>query len=94
MAERLSRKELYYLVWSEPLRTLSSRFGISDVALKKTCVRAQIPTPDRVSNLDLYEDIATIEHGDDEPANRNESDRVEQGSEGRVRNDVLNGPIE
>lgn len=47
MAERLSRKELYDLVWSEPMTTLSSRFGISDVALKKTCRRAEIPTPDR-----------------------------------------------
>src|SRR5579872_5725828 len=47
MPERLSRKELYGLVWSEPMKTLSARFGISDVALKKTCARAQIPTPDR-----------------------------------------------
>jgi hypothetical protein len=29
------------------MRNLSVRFGISDVALKKTCVRAMIPTPDR-----------------------------------------------
>jgi hypothetical protein len=42
-----SRKELYDLVWSEPLRTLCSRFGISDVALKKTCARSEIPTPER-----------------------------------------------
>ena len=47
MSERLSRKELYDLVWSEPLMTLSARFGISDVAVKKTCARAQIPTPER-----------------------------------------------
>jgi hypothetical protein len=47
MAERLSRKTLYDLVWSEPMKTLSVRFGISDVALKKTCARAGIPTPDR-----------------------------------------------
>jgi hypothetical protein len=47
MAERLSRKTLYDLVWSEPMKNLSARFGISDVALKKTCVRAGIPTPDR-----------------------------------------------
>jgi hypothetical protein len=47
MARRLSRKELYALVWSEPMKTLSARFGISDVALKKTCARAEIPTPDR-----------------------------------------------
>jgi hypothetical protein len=47
MAERLSRKELYDLVWSEPLKTLCSRFGSSDVALKKTCARSKIPTPER-----------------------------------------------
>lgn len=47
MAKRLSRKELYELVWSEPMKNLSVRFGISDVALKKTCARATIPTPDR-----------------------------------------------
>lgn len=47
MAERLSRKELYDLVWSEPLRNLSGRFGISDVALKKCCKRFAIPTPER-----------------------------------------------
>ncbi len=47
MAKQFSRTELYALVWSEPMKTLSGRFGISDVALKKTCVRAEIPTPDR-----------------------------------------------
>jgi hypothetical protein len=47
VAERLSRKKLYDLVWSEPIKTLSARFGISDVSLKKTCARAEIPTPDR-----------------------------------------------
>jgi hypothetical protein len=47
MAERLSRKALYDLVWSEPMKTVSARFGVSDVALKKTCARAGIPTPDR-----------------------------------------------
>lgn len=47
MTERLSRKALYDLVWSEPMKTLAPRFAISDVALKKTCDRAEIPTPDR-----------------------------------------------
>src|ERR1700691_5618632 len=45
MAKRLSRKELYELVWSEPLKSLAPRFGISDVALRKTCARAEIPRP-------------------------------------------------
>jgi len=47
MAERLSRKELYDLVWSEPMKTLSQRLGVSDVGLKKICARGAIPTPDR-----------------------------------------------
>ena len=47
MAERLTRKTLYDLIWSEPMMILSARFRISDVALKKTCARAGIPTPER-----------------------------------------------
>ena len=47
MAEQLSRKALYDRVWSQPIKTLAARFGISDVALKKTCERAAVPTPDR-----------------------------------------------
>jgi hypothetical protein len=47
MGKWFSRKSLYDLVWSEPLKTLSSRFGISDVALKKACKRAMVPTPER-----------------------------------------------
>lgn len=47
MAELFNRKALYDLVWSEPIKTISVRFGISDVALKQICVRAAIPTPDR-----------------------------------------------
>jgi len=47
MAERLTRKALYDLVWSEPMMDLSARFQISNVALKETCARAGIPTPER-----------------------------------------------
>ena len=47
MGEWLSRRSLYDLVWSQPMRVLCTRFGISDVALAKTCKRAMIPTPER-----------------------------------------------
>jgi integrase len=43
----ITREALYKLVWSEPTRSLSKRFGISDVGLAKACRRANIPTPDR-----------------------------------------------
>lgn len=47
MVERIERQALYELVWSEPMRTIAARFGVSDVALKKACQRASVPTPDR-----------------------------------------------
>ncbi|HEV2081788.1 MAG TPA: hypothetical protein VGR32_04960 [Brevundimonas sp.] len=47
MAKRIEREALYDLVWSEPVRTVAARFEVSDVALKKACQRASIPTPDR-----------------------------------------------
>ena len=43
----LSREALFDLVWEHPTRTLAATFGVSDVWLKKICVRAGIPTPDR-----------------------------------------------
>lgn len=47
MTHRLTREELYSLVWSEPMKQLAMRFAISDVALAKTCRRAHIPLTER-----------------------------------------------
>ena len=41
----LSRKELYDLVWSEPMLSISRKFRISDRGLGKMCNRMKIPTP-------------------------------------------------
>jgi hypothetical protein len=43
----LSRKELYDLVWSEPMMRLARRYGISDVGLAKICRKCDIPRPPR-----------------------------------------------
>ena len=32
----LTRQQLYDLIWSEPMKTVAPRFGVSDVALAKT----------------------------------------------------------
>ncbi|WP_441256164.1 hypothetical protein AB7Z32_02885 [Bradyrhizobium sp. 482_C4_N1_1] len=40
-----SRQELYDLVWATPMVKLAKEFGLSDIGLRKTCVRYQIPTP-------------------------------------------------
>ena len=42
---KISRKELYDLVWSEPMTTVSKRFGLSDNGLRKHCKSMNIPTP-------------------------------------------------
>ena len=42
---KLTRKELYDLVWAEPLSRLAKRFKISDNGLRKICKRMHIPIP-------------------------------------------------
>lgn len=41
----LSRRQLYDLVWSKPMRDAATEVGISDVGLKKVCVRHRVPVP-------------------------------------------------
>jgi hypothetical protein len=41
----LTRLQLYDLVWAEPLSKLCKRYQISDVGLRKICVRLDIPLP-------------------------------------------------
>lgn len=41
----MKRAELYALVWEKPMTHVAKRFGISDVALRKICVKHDIPTP-------------------------------------------------
>jgi hypothetical protein len=42
---KLTRRELYAKVWSQPIRTLAKEWGISDVGLAKICKRHNIPRP-------------------------------------------------
>jgi len=71
----LSRKELYHLVWSTPISTLSKQFSITVSKLRTICKRMNIPIPDQgywqrkkfnkqVEIPDLPEDnSATIDSG-------------------------------
>lgn len=43
----LSRRELYDLVWSKPMRDVAAEFGISDVGLSKVCERHCVPRPEQ-----------------------------------------------
>jgi hypothetical protein len=43
--QRVSREELYALVWSEPISVIAQQFGLSPAGLKKKCVQAEIPFP-------------------------------------------------
>lgn len=47
MVKKFSRQELYELVWSIPISTLSGQFGLSDRGLAKICERHHIPVPGR-----------------------------------------------
>ncbi|MGA9795899.1 MAG: hypothetical protein WBQ17_10250 [Rhizomicrobium sp.] len=43
----LTRRELYDLVWSKPLRDVAVDLGISDVGLAKVCTRHRVPRPEQ-----------------------------------------------
>jgi hypothetical protein len=47
MRTSFTRKQLYDLVWSEPMKTVAERYGVSDVAFAKMCKRNEIPIPFR-----------------------------------------------
>jgi hypothetical protein len=49
LMSRYNRKELYNKVWKLPMRLLAKEFGVSDVALAKTCKKLHIP--DRVEGI-------------------------------------------
>lgn len=42
---KISRKELYDLVWKEPMTIVCKRFGLTDNGLRKHCKSMDIPTP-------------------------------------------------
>ena len=46
-AYSFTRRELYELVWSEPMIKLGARYGIPGNGLAKACRRANIPVPER-----------------------------------------------
>ncbi len=41
----VTRKDLYDLVWSEPMSSLSKKYKISDAGLRKICIGMSIPLP-------------------------------------------------
>ncbi len=42
---KITRKELYDLVWAEPMTLVCKRFGLTDNGLRKHCKSMNIPTP-------------------------------------------------
>ena len=42
-----TRKQLYDLIWSKPMRDAAAEVGISDIGLKKVCIRHRVPVPPR-----------------------------------------------
>jgi hypothetical protein len=40
-----TRQELFEFVWSMPVTKLSKQFELSDVGLRKICIKHQIPLP-------------------------------------------------
>lgn len=43
----IKREELYTRIWAQPLTAVAAELGVTGTALKKACIRHQIPTPPR-----------------------------------------------
>lgn len=46
-AKKISRKELYDLIWTTPITKLAKQYGLSDVGFAKICKKYNIPRPPR-----------------------------------------------
>ncbi|MBE9585703.1 hypothetical protein IM792_14700 [Mucilaginibacter sp. JRF] len=44
---KLSREELYHLVWEKPISRLAEELGIKSTELRKYCLRSEIPLPEQ-----------------------------------------------
>lgn len=44
---RYDREQLYRQVWEQPMQKLAKEYGVSDVALSKTCRKLLVPVPGR-----------------------------------------------
>jgi hypothetical protein len=44
---KLSREELFALVWEKPTSEIDKELGLSDVAIGKLCTKLQVPKPPR-----------------------------------------------
>jgi hypothetical protein len=47
LLSRFNREQLFEEVWSEPTWNLAPKYGVSDVALAKTCRKLKVPLPGR-----------------------------------------------
>ncbi len=47
MTFTLTRQQIYDLVWSEAMKNLATKIGISDVAIAKHCRKCDVPVPPR-----------------------------------------------
>ena len=43
--KRMTRRELYDLIWSVPITNLSKKYGLSDVGFANICKKHNIPRP-------------------------------------------------
>ena len=45
--KQIDREELYNMVWSKPVTQVAKELNISDIAVRKRCIRLNVPMPER-----------------------------------------------
>ena len=96
----MTRKELFDAVWKTPLVKLAEQYGISNVAIKKKCVKYEISTPPRgywAKKLAGQEvEIPTLTIKDYNPEIKirlNLTKKVTESKEQKIIPDKLNKPL-
>jgi hypothetical protein len=54
MRHVLTRQQLYDMIWERAVSKVAPELGISDVALRKQCVKHAIPLPDARSSANRW----------------------------------------
>ena len=97
---RLSRSKLFDAVWKTPLVKLAEQYGISNVTIKKKCVKYEIPTPSRgywakklAGHKVKIPTLAIEDYNPEIKIRLNLTKKVTENNEPKIIPDKLNKPL-
>jgi len=78
---RFTRQEFLDLIWSKPMRSVAADLGLSDVAVRKATIRAELPIPPQGHWNRVLAGRKSLSKPQLPPRGFGESDEIQFGSE-------------